>query len=153
GRAHVAGDVPPRHAPAAAIPSPPRSRVLVVVLATGDGVTMRVLIIGATSAIAEATARLYAGRGARLFLVGRDEARLSAIAADLGVRGAAATLTHVLDATDLAGHAAMLDAAWASLGGVDLALIAHGTLPDQAACSASVDESMREFAINGSSVI
>ena len=114
---------------------------------------MRVLIIGATSAIAEATARLYAGRGARLFLVGRDEARLSAIAADLGVRGAAATHAHALDATDLAGHAAMLDAAWASLGGVDLALIAHGTLPDQAACSASVETSMREFAVNGSSVI
>ena len=49
----------------------------------------RILIIGATSAIAEATARLWAARGEALFLVGRNTARLDAIAADLRVRGAA----------------------------------------------------------------
>jgi short-subunit dehydrogenase len=112
----------------------------------------RILIIGATSAIAEATARVFAARGARLFLVARDPDRLEAICADLRVRGGTAD-GHVLDANHTAGHAAMLDAAWASLGSVDVALIAHGTLPDQAACSASVDVSMREFATNGTSVI
>ncbi|MGH8078909.1 MAG: short-chain dehydrogenase, partial [Lysobacter sp.] len=45
----------------------------------------RILLIGATSAIAEATARVYASRGAELFLVGRDHGRLQAIAADLMV--------------------------------------------------------------------
>lgn len=112
----------------------------------------RILIIGATSAIAEATARAFAARGARLFLVARDAERLEAICADLRVRGATAD-GHVLDANDTAGHAAMLDAAWAALGSVDVALIAHGTLPDQAACSASVAVSMQEFATNGTSVI
>ena len=43
----------------------------------------RVLIIGATSAIAEATARRYAQRASSLFLVGRDATRLEAIAAEL----------------------------------------------------------------------
>lgn len=112
----------------------------------------RILIIGATSAIAEATARVYAARGARLFLVARDADRLEAICADLRVRGGTVD-GHVLDANHLAGHGAMLDAAWASLGTVDVALIAHGTLPDQAACSASVERSMAEFATNGTSVI
>ncbi len=112
----------------------------------------RILIIGATSAIAEATARQLAARGARLFLVGRDPGRLDAIAADLRLRGATAEW-HALDATDLGAHGAMLDAAWAALGTVDVALIAHGTLPDQAACAASMDVSMQEFATNGSSVI
>lgn len=112
----------------------------------------RILIIGATSAIAEATAREFAQRGARLFLVARDAGRLEAICADLRVRGATAE-GHVLDANHTAGHGAMLDAAWAALGTVDVALIAHGTLPDQAACSASVDTSMNEFATNGTSVI
>lgn len=112
----------------------------------------RILIIGATSAIAEATAREFARRGARLFLVGRDHARLDAIAADLRLRGAT-TDCHALDANDTAGHAAMLDAAWSKLGVVDVALIAHGTLPDQLACAASVDVSLREFATNGTSVI
>ena len=48
----------------------------------------KILIIGATSAIAEATARLWAARGDSLFLVGRKADRLEAIADDLRVRGA-----------------------------------------------------------------
>ncbi|MGH7464478.1 MAG: SDR family NAD(P)-dependent oxidoreductase, partial [Longimicrobiales bacterium] len=48
-----------------------------------------VLILGATSAIAQATARRFARDGARLFLVGRDAARLEAVADDLRSRGAA----------------------------------------------------------------
>jgi short-subunit dehydrogenase len=112
----------------------------------------RILIIGATSAIAEATARLYAARGAHLFLVGRDATRLARIADDLRVRGGTVH-AHAMDATDLDAHAPMLDAAWQALGGVDLALVAHGTLPDQAACAASVEVAMREFATNGTSVI
>jgi decaprenylphospho-beta-D-erythro-pentofuranosid-2-ulose 2-reductase len=113
----------------------------------------RILVIGATSAIAEATARLYAGRGARLFLVGRNQARLEAIAADLRVRGAAGVDTHELDVNDLDSHAAMLDAAGAALGGFDVVLIAHGTLPQQAACDADVALAMREFSTNGTSTI
>lgn len=113
----------------------------------------RVLIIGATSAIAEATARVYAARGAGLFLVGRNADRLQAIATDLGVRGAVSASTHVLDVDDWQAHAAMLDAAVATLGGLDVVLIAHGTLPDQAACDASVETSMAEFATNGTSTI
>lgn len=114
---------------------------------------LRVLIIGATSAIAEATARHYAQRGASFFLAGRDLSRLEAIAADLRVRGAPAVHTHRLDCGELAAHAPMLDAAWAALGDVDLALIAHGTLPDQAACNASVADSLEAFALNGTSTV
>lgn len=113
----------------------------------------RVLIIGAGSAIAEAVARIYAARGASLFLVGRDPQRLAAIAADLKVRGAADAAVHALDANAYAEHAAMLDAAWARLGAVDLALIAHGSLPDQKACEASAALTLDEFSTNGLSVI
>lgn len=113
----------------------------------------RVLIIGATSAIAEATARVYAARGAGLFLVGRNADRLQSIASDLTVRGASAAATRVLDVDDWQAHAAMLDAAGTALGGLDVVLVAHGTLPDQAACDASVETSMAEFATNGTSTI
>lgn len=112
----------------------------------------RVLIIGATSAIAEATARRYAERGAAIHLVGRQAARLATIADDLRTRGAAASVG-VLDVNDHASHQVALDGAWAALGGVDIALIAHGTLPDQAACDASAELAMREFATNGTSTI
>ena len=47
-----------------------------------------VLIIGATSAIAQAVAREYAAEGARLHLVARNETQLMAVAQDLRVRGA-----------------------------------------------------------------
>ena len=113
----------------------------------------KILIIGATSAIAEATARLWAARGAELFLVGRRADRLAIIAADLRVRGAASVGCHRLDATDINGHAAMLDAATVAMGGIDIALIAHGSLPDQKACEASVATTLKEIDTNALSVI
>ncbi len=42
-----------------------------------------VAIFGATSAIAQAVARLYAADGARFFLVARHEVRIATVAADL----------------------------------------------------------------------
>jgi len=113
----------------------------------------RILIIGATSAIAEATAREYASRGAALFLTGREQQRLDAVAADLKIRGANAATAYRLDVNDQERHVEMLDAAWNALGGVDVALIAHGTLPDQARCEQSVSYAMQEFATNGTSTI
>lgn len=113
----------------------------------------KILIIGATSAIAEATARLWAARGDALFLVGRKSERLEAIAADLRVRGAATVSNCVMDACDISAHAAMLEAAEAAMGGLDVALIAHGSLPDQKACEASVDKTLRQIDTNGLSVI
>ena len=44
---------------------------------------MKILIIGATSAIAKATARIYAERGQELFLIARNEEKLDALSADL----------------------------------------------------------------------
>ena len=113
----------------------------------------KVLIIGATSAIAEATARILAARGADLYLVGRNQSRLAAVAADLAVRGSSRVSSEVLDANDLAGHEAMLTRAQAFLGGYDTVLIAHGTLSDQKACESSVELTLQEINTNALSVI
>lgn len=113
----------------------------------------KVVIIGATSAIAEATARLYAARGAQLFLVARNATRLEGIAADLRIRGSREVFQATLDVNDLQEHARVIDAIWTSLGSVDVVLIAHGTLPDQAQCEASVDVALKEFATNATSTI
>ena len=91
----------------------------------------KVAIFGATSAIAQAVARLFAADGARLFLAGRDPARLEAVAADLRVRGAAGVETAVAERADLAGHAALVEQARLSVDGIGFALVAHGTLGDQ----------------------
>jgi decaprenylphospho-beta-D-erythro-pentofuranosid-2-ulose 2-reductase len=113
----------------------------------------KVLVIGATSAIAEATARVLAARGAALYLVGRNAARLQAAAADLAIRGAASVGWDVLDLNELERHETMLARAEAALGGLDAALIAHGTLSDQRACEESVELTMREMSTNALSVI
>jgi decaprenylphospho-beta-D-erythro-pentofuranosid-2-ulose 2-reductase len=112
----------------------------------------RVLIVGAGSAIAQASARIFAARGDALFLVGRKAPVLEAMAMDLKVRGAAQVCTEVLDANDFAGHGPMLDRAQALLGGLDTVLVAYGTLSDQKACEASADLTVRELTNNAVSV-
>ncbi len=90
-----------------------------------------ILALGATSAIAEATLRLFAAREARFYLVARNPDKLAAVAADLKTRGASAVATHVMDLDETAAHPAMLEAAAGSLGTIELALLAHGVLGDQ----------------------
>ncbi|MGB1581491.1 MAG: SDR family oxidoreductase, partial [Nevskiales bacterium] len=104
-------------------------------------------------AIAQATARLFASRGDAIYLVARDEERLKSVAADLKVRGAGQIAYEALDMNLLDEQAAMLERATAALDGLDTVLIAHGTLPDQAACEASLDTSLEAISTNGLSVI
>lgn len=114
---------------------------------------LKVIIIGATSAIAEATARIYANRSAKLFLVARNPQRLADIAGDLKVRGAETVGTAQLDINAIEMHGAVLDAAWDFFGAPDVLLLAHGTLPDQQACEDSVSTALAEFATNATSTI
>ena len=113
----------------------------------------KILIIGATSAIAEATARLWAAQGHSLYLLGRSAERLGGIAADLKVRGAESTRFAMLDVNDFAQHAAVLDAAVTALRGIDIVLIAHGTLGDQKACGQDFAATLQELNTNAISVI
>lgn len=113
----------------------------------------RVLIIGATSAIACATARKWAGQGSDFFLVARNPEKLQQVADDLQARTSGKVSTHQMDATDLDAHPLMLQAALGVLGQIDIVLLAHGTLPEQKACEDDVPTAMKEFANNGTSVI
>ena len=90
----------------------------------------RIVILGATSAIAEATARIWAAQGARLVVVARDKGRLDVIAADLQARGATEAATFALDCSK-ANANVELDAMLKTLGGFDIVLLAYGTLGDQ----------------------
>lgn len=112
---------------------------------------MRILVVGATSAIAQATARVWATRGESLYLTARRESLLSACADDLRVRGAGTVAFERFDVLDRPSHQAMIERAAAALGGIDCVLLAHGTLPDQAACEADVELAMRQIEINGNS--
>jgi short-subunit dehydrogenase len=114
----------------------------------GSDQSIRVLIVGATSAIARETARAFAAEGARLFLTGRDRARLAAVADDLRVRGASDTAIAVLDVRDVSRHAAVLDEARREWDGLDVVLVAHGVLPDQRRCEESAAETLSALEVN-----
>ncbi|TFW22238.1 SDR family oxidoreductase [Duganella callida] len=113
----------------------------------------KILIIGATSAIAEATARRFAQRGDALYLLARNSERLDGLLADLKIRGAAISAGARFDANDFDQHAACIERAAGALGGLDAVLIAHGTLPDQKACQADAALALREISTNALSVI
>jgi short-subunit dehydrogenase len=108
------------------------------------------VIIGATSAIAQEVAKLYANAGATLFLVGRNESKLLAVASDLRVRGALDVDTFVADLADRSRDAEILAAAGAN---PDVVLIAHGSLPDQRAIDTDANAQVTEFELNATSVI
>lgn len=101
-----------------------------------------VLIIGATSAIAEATAKQLAQRGCTLYLIARNAERLQSLCADLSIRGAAAVHTQVLDLDELDKHPAALEKAFTTLQTIDLALIAHGSCPEQEALQQHSDQAL-----------
>ncbi|MBW2274879.1 MAG: SDR family NAD(P)-dependent oxidoreductase [Deltaproteobacteria bacterium] len=90
----------------------------------------KVLIVGATSAIAGEVARIYAERGARLFLIARNPERLATLVEELGeaVAGSCAG-----DLNDFDANGQRIEEASATLGGLDRAIVAHGLLGDQLA--------------------
>ena len=100
----------------------------------------RILVLGATSGIAEATCRLWAERGDHLYLVARSADKLAAVAADLRTRGAGYVDTAVADLDDTDKHPELLAQAINSLAGLDIAFVALGVLGEQPAAERSFTE-------------
>ncbi len=108
----------------------------------------RVLVLGATSAIAQQVARAYAERGAALFLVARSEERLLAVADDLRVRGGQVE-TAVADLDDEAVHEELLARA-APLG---IVFLAYGVLGDAQRAQESAEAAQAILRTNLSSPV
>lgn len=114
---------------------------------------MNIIVLGASSAIAEATLRLFAARGDCLYLFARNEERLNIIASDLRVRGAKNVYVSVLNVDDMKACVLDLNKSFEQLGCVDLVLVAYGTLPDQKACEHSRELTYQVIATNALSTI
>ena len=108
----------------------------------------KVLVVGATSAIAQATSRRLAGEGAAFFLIARDQEKLAAVSDDLALRGAAEVTSWVMDVLEYDRHEAGVEEAWRALNGFDCVLMAHGSLPDQKACELSSARTRTELEVN-----
>jgi short-subunit dehydrogenase len=108
----------------------------------------RVLIAGATSAIAQETAKLFAARGDALFLVARNAQRLAAVADDLRVRGAARVECLALDLNEIDRHEQLVQAAVGALGGLDLVLLAQGVRGEQRECDTDFSRALEVLETN-----
>jgi decaprenylphospho-beta-D-erythro-pentofuranosid-2-ulose 2-reductase len=107
-----------------------------------------VAVIGATSGMAHAAMRVWAGRGASLKLVGRDADRLGRIADDLQARGSSSisVLEQSLDtASDVEAAVSWVFAS----GPVDVVLIAFGSMPLQSSADSSAVVAYELLEVNG----
>jgi len=116
-------------------------------------VSRRIVIVGATSSMAEHCARRWVDQCATEFvLVARSAARAERIAADLRVRGA--TAVRVLEGAfdDPAAIGDLVRRACVD-GAPDIVLIAHGDLPDQDRCQDDLAACAQALAVNGVSPV
>jgi len=113
----------------------------------------RIIIIGATSAIAEHCARRWAQQPSDFVLVGRDQDRLEGVAADLRVRSpqssAQAIVVNFSDTVAIAALAKQITVD----DHADIVLIAHGTLPVQSDCQQDLTLAQQALEINGVSPV
>jgi decaprenylphospho-beta-D-erythro-pentofuranosid-2-ulose 2-reductase len=113
-----------------------------------------IVIVGATSAIAEHCARLWLQHDVtRLVLVGRDEARTGRLAADLRVRNPKTSIQVLCGGFDAPSDIARLMQAVIGPGIPDTVLIAHGFLPDQQACQGDLQAARDALHLNGISAV
>lgn len=113
-----------------------------------------IVIIGATSAIAEHCARRWLEQQpADLTLVGRDAQRIERVATDLKVRSPESDI-RVVQAELL--NAEAINATVADIvksGRIDIVLIAHGSLPEQKECQNDLGPCRDALEINGISPV
>lgn len=112
-----------------------------------------ILILGATSAIAKHTTRLFAADEHNLYLVARNKDKLSAMKQDMLVRGATDVHYESLDLADNTNHADLIKRATEKMGSIDTVLVAYGTLGDQLTSIESYENTLKELQVNCLSVI
>ncbi len=108
----------------------------------------KIIVLGATSGIAQATQRCLAEKNKELLLVARSSERLEAVAADLRVRGAGKVVIYAADLDDLSVHQRIVAFAEEALPGFDTVLLAYGSMRDQHDCEKCVDLAVREWHTN-----
>ncbi len=103
-----------------------------------------VVITGASSGLGEATARLLAARGAKVFLGARREENLKRITGEIGESAGYG----VVDVTDRAGVKAFVEAARARCGRIDVLINNAGLMAIAPMSATHVDEWDRMIDIN-----
>lgn len=108
-----------------------------------------IVIVGATSLIAEHCARAWVKKPVRLTLLGRNTPQLTRIANDLKIRSPQSDIrSEVIDVEDRTQIQQCADRLFAE-SGVDCLLVAHGSLPEQKACENNLADMEQTLRLNG----
>jgi decaprenylphospho-beta-D-erythro-pentofuranosid-2-ulose 2-reductase len=114
----------------------------------------RVLLLGATSAIAAEVAEIHVRRGDRLHLVGRNPDKLAGVARRCASANPSASVTTAIaDFDALESNADVVLGAITALATIDTALIAHGALGDQIASERAFGSAEAILRTNFTSVV
>jgi hypothetical protein len=111
------------------------------------------LVLGATSAIAQAYARRCAGADVRFTLVGRRDSSLREVASDLVARGASAADVVVADLADTSAVEGHAEAIRSRFGEPDEILIAYGLLGRMPDTVSDLSQARRLLEANFSSAV
>jgi NAD(P)-dependent dehydrogenase (short-subunit alcohol dehydrogenase family) len=104
----------------------------------------RAIVTGAASGIGEASAKMFAAEGARVFCVDLDADGVAATAETIG----GGTVAHVADLSDPAAAEAMTAAAIDALGGVDVVYACAGIAGSGTAADTPMDQWDRVIGVN-----
>lgn len=104
---------------------------------------MKLLILGATSCIAQEVAKKVLRDGGDVYLVARDSKKLEILLQDLKLRGKGKVAGSVFDLDKEENHSKIISMASEALGSIDTALIAHGILGDQEKAEQNYAEAFR----------
>jgi decaprenylphospho-beta-D-erythro-pentofuranosid-2-ulose 2-reductase len=107
-----------------------------------------VVVLGATSAIAQAYTRRRAAVGARFVLLARRKDRLATIAADLVARGAESADSVVMDLSAVRDIEQSVDTIHAQFGAPVEIVVAYGVLGDQAALERDLSAARSALDVN-----
>lgn len=114
---------------------------------------MNIVIFGATSAIAQAWARLRAAQRDSFYLLGRDNAKLEVVKQDLLARGAQQVHCHVIDLAQPQDYNALIAQIYTQCAAVDIALFAQGSMPEQRELEKNVAALPAMFTLNALSYL
>lgn len=107
-----------------------------------------ILILGATSAIAKATAASWAKRGHDLYLASRDRSELEKVSADMAIRYEVTVRHAVFDIEDFSQHGVFIENTFREMGEVFGVFLTSGYLGDQVKAVGDFNEARKIIEVN-----
>lgn len=112
-----------------------------------------ILIIGATSSIAENCAKIWAIEKNNFYLTGRNEKKLQELTSELKLKGSQLVMSQIIDMNKINDYPTLVKKIITKFKKIDIVLIAHGSLGDQKDNEQDLTNMMEEINVNALSTV